>query len=230
MARGVREDRAVDEEVDLLVEQALKVAMHEIRQPLAAVFALAEAARAMPGVPAEAGRCLASIIQQVQEVADAAGSVLGPPADEDDAETGTDVDEVIQSVLDGFAVTWPGTLTRRGVRGWLPVAGSRVRLRRCLVNVVDNAVRAAGPTGGVTVSVRRGSDAVRIVVEDDGPGFGHGPSGAGIGLALTRQALEAVGGGLTTGSASTTGGGRVALSLPTRSTTSRYIGGAAPAV
>jgi signal transduction histidine kinase len=99
-----------------------------------------------------------------------------------------------------------------------------VTLRRCLVNVVDNAVRAAGPAGKVVLTVRRGPEAVRIDVEDDGPGFGHVPSVSGLGLAVTRQALEAVGGSLSVGLPSGIGGARVALVLPAWLAGDAYVG------
>ena len=59
--------------------------------------------------------------------------------------------------------------------------------------------RAAGPAGTVTVTVHRGTEVVRVLVEDDGPGFGHVPSGSGLGLPVTRRELEAMGGSLAAG-------------------------------
>ena len=82
------------------------------------------------------------------------------------------------------------------------------------MNVVDNAVRAAGPQGRVIVTVRPGPSSVRILVEDDGPGFGQVGGGTGLGLAITRHALEQLGGGLSILVPSGGGGGCVALSLP----------------
>jgi signal transduction histidine kinase len=192
--------------------------LHEIRQPLAVVFALAEAARSRPGVPADVHRYLERIVEQAKEIGDAAASVLDPRA----ADTGpVDLDEVVDSVLSGFAHTWSGALSRRGAREGLVVHGDRATVRRCLVNVVDNAVRAAGVHGSVTVTVRRGATSVRVLVEDDGPGFGSMPGGSGLGLLVTRHELEAMGGSLATGLPSSHGGGRVAISLPLGPASSR---------
>ncbi len=49
-------------------------------------------------------------------------------------------------------------------------------LWRVLTNVVDNAARAAGPSGRVGVTVGSGRAAPRAAIEviDDGPGFGQG--------------------------------------------------------
>jgi signal transduction histidine kinase len=209
------EGLVVDADVALLVESRLKEAMHEIRQPLAAVLALSEVARTSPGVPADVRRCMDRIAEQVKEVSDAAWSVLGARVgDAAEKSTPVDVDEVLESVFTAFDLTWSGTLTRQGVDGGLVCAQDRVMLRRCLVNVIDNATRAAGPQGRVLVTVRRSATQIRVFVDDSGPGFGHVPSGSGTGLLLTRAALQSIGGNLTVGLASGFGGARVVLSLP----------------
>jgi len=217
MVGGSAEDEGlvVAEDVAILVESRLREAMHEIRQPLAAVLALSEVARTSPGVPADVGRCLDRIAEQVKEVADAAWSVLGARAgNAAERSTSVDVDEVLDSVIRAFDLTWSGTLTRQGVAGGLVCAQERVMLRRCLVNVVDNATRAAGPQGRVLVTVRRSGTQIRVFVDDSGPGFGRVPRGSGTGLLLTRAALQSIGGNLTVGLASRFGGARVVLSLP----------------
>lgn len=69
-------------------------------------------------------------------------------------------------------------------------------LWRVLSNVLDNAARAAGRAGRVTLAVRQDEVAV-VDVTDDGPGFGAGPPGtASLGLGIVRSLLEACGGSL----------------------------------
>jgi signal transduction histidine kinase len=205
-----------DESVQRLVTGRLRAALHEIRQPLSAVLALAEAARSAPGVSADVRSYIDQIIEQAQEIAGAAASVLDPPTPRTPWQTvHVDVDEVVDSVVAGTRPLWAGTLHRRGSGGsvWL-TGGNRAGLRRCLVDVVDNAVRAAGPAGTVAVEVHRDGEDLRVVVEDDGPGFGRGPRGAGLGLALTRQTLAEMGAELAVGSASSGRGTRMILTLP----------------
>jgi signal transduction histidine kinase len=86
-------------------------------------------------------------------------------------------------------------------------------LWRVLSNVVDNAARAAGTGGRVTVAVRQ--DGTPLVdVTDDGPGFGLGPKGtASLGLGVVRSLLEACGGSLAVGSPPG-GGTTVQVTLP----------------
>ena len=69
-------------------------------------------------------------------------------------------------------------------------------LRRVLRNLVDNAVRAAGPGGQVLIRVDQTHETA-LEIADTGPGFGRGPSGAaGLGLAVVRELLHAAGGRL----------------------------------
>jgi signal transduction histidine kinase len=73
-------------------------------------------------------------------------------------------------------------------------------LSRVVTNLVDNAVRAAGPDGTVRIAVHRagsvGQD-VLVDVVDDGPGYPFGPPGSSrIGLDLVNRLLAACGGRL----------------------------------
>jgi signal transduction histidine kinase len=76
------------------------------------------------------------------------------------------------------------------------VAVNPLILWRVLSNVVDNAARAAGGTGRVTLAVRHDGRAV-IEVSDDGPGFRGGPPGtASLGLQVVTSLLESCDGSL----------------------------------
>jgi signal transduction histidine kinase len=94
------------------------------------------------------------------------------------------------------------------------VIGSPVSVRRAAANLVDNAIRAAGPGGNVHLSARLDGDLVEIIVDDDGPGFGAIRGGAGIGLSVV-EAVTAQAGGTLSFAATSAGGVRAVLCLPT---------------
>ncbi len=71
-----------------------------------------------------------------------------------------------------------------------------VLLSRVVANLVDNAARAAGPTGRVDILVAGDRDVV-IDVVDDGPGYPDGPSGtSNLGLDVVGRLLATCGGRL----------------------------------
>jgi len=72
--------------------------------------------------------------------------------------------------------------------------GDPTLLRRAVSNVLDNAARAAGERGRVTVVVRESGesgDTSIIEVTDDGVGFGCAPRGSGHGMSVVALALHA---------------------------------------
>ncbi|MGY1809449.1 sensor histidine kinase [Blastococcus sp. SYSU D00669] len=200
--------------VALEVGDWLRTLLHEIRQPVAVVLALAEAARGVIGLPPELLEYLDRIEDQVQEIPSAASSVFEEARGAGTESGPVHVEEVVDSVVRAFAFTWTGTVHRWGGPCTAWVHGSRSAIRRCVVNLVDNAARAAGPSGTVWVRVSCARGSVRVVVEDDGPGFGLGPSGTGIGLPVTRRTVQALGGSVTAGPSAELGGALVAISLP----------------
>lgn len=103
-------------------------------------------------------------------------------------------------------------------------------IRLALDNLLDNAALHGTPDGRVDVTVASDGTAVRVIVDDDGPGIpldarrrmtqrfvrgdrprGHG---SGLGLALVDQQARLHGGDLTLGDAPT-GGLRATLTIPT---------------
>lgn len=64
-------------------------------------------------------------------------------------------------------------------------------LWRMVANLVDNAIRAAGPAGTVEIGIEVDGSDVVIDVLDNGPGFGSGPPGsAGLGLGVVTELAD----------------------------------------
>lgn len=107
-----------------------------------------------------------------------------------------------------------------------------VRLRQVLNNLVGNAIKFTRE-GEVAVRARVRDGVLRLTVEDSGPGLSaddletlfepyaqgeHGRrlrQGAGLGLAIARQIIDAMGGRIEAG-ASSCGGAQFTVSLPLR--------------
>jgi signal transduction histidine kinase len=71
------------------------------------------------------------------------------------------------------------------------VNGNRALLRRAVGNLLDNACRAAGSDGRVTVRVRSGPDGQACVeISDNGPGFGNVEPGSGLGLQAVAKVVK----------------------------------------
>jgi signal transduction histidine kinase len=108
----------------------------------------------------------------------------------------------------------------------LAVSGEPTQLRQALVNLVQNAVEAAAPTGEVSVRWRADGAELSLDVEDSGAGVAESvrsrlfeplittkDHGNGLGLALARRVAERHGGSLSY-HPRPSGGARFELRIP----------------
>jgi K+-sensing histidine kinase KdpD len=199
--------------------QQLRETFHDVRQPVATMMVLAAAALAEEGLPAAAQHRLKQIIEQAEWLSDMIHDCLPTQQREGPYEAGkprrdlTDMVQVVGEVIEAECLTWPGDMKLVAPDGPVWCMVDPVLLRRAVSNVLDNAARAAGPTGTVCVEIQRCDDAVMLAVEDNGPGFGEIPNGAGLGLtAVARNVIKH--GGRIEYSCGVRGGARVSLWFP----------------
>lgn len=193
--------------------QGLRETCHDMRQPVASVFALAAAALAEPGLPQAARTRLEQIVDQAEWLADLIRhSLLTAEPGVPDACL-TDLLRVASEAIAAECLTWAGKV--RIVSAAEPVFAAirPVLLRRMVANLLGNATRAAGPSGMVTVEVGRRQNSALLAVEDTGPGFGKITKGLGMGLAVVSGLAIRYGGRLEHDQ-SATGRTRVSLWLP----------------
>jgi signal transduction histidine kinase len=182
----------------------IAVLVHEVRSPVAALSALAEALSESPaGDPRRelVGLALAACRAIERIVVDAAvASVRLEPVD---------VLALVHEAAASHTVRGSDVEVELSA-GPLTTEGDHVRLRQALDNLIANAL-AYGDGSAVAVRVTRRGDAVRIAVSDTGPGISkdaldrifelggrlsNDVSGSGIGLALARAIVVAHGGTL----------------------------------
>ena len=207
----------VEDTADMV--QQLRETFHDVRQPVAIMMALAAAALTESDLPAATRHRLEQIIEQAEWLSDMICSCLGTQQREEPDGTGescrslADLVRIVGEVIEAGRLTWTGDITLAAPTGPVWCMVDPVPLRRAVSNVLDNAARAAGPAGTVSVEIQRCHDAVMLAVEDSGPGFGEIPSGAGLGLtAVARNVIKF--GGRIEYSGGTCGGSRVSLWFP----------------
>jgi K+-sensing histidine kinase KdpD len=191
----------------------LREVCHDIRQPIAGVLALAAAVLAETDLSEQTRSRLEQMIELAEWQSDIVENWLDAEGDSSPSADDTDATRVINEAAAAERLIWTGNLTLIWPPERVFIRLHPVTLRRMTANLLDNATRAAGPAGTVTVEVSQLDDQMLLTVEDDGPGFGGLAGGRGLGLsAVARRAVQH-GGRLECGRGSL-GGGRVSLRLP----------------
>jgi signal transduction histidine kinase len=158
---------------------------HDLRQPLAAILLLAGADGG------DVRRRMDGILDQAQWLADMVEGVIGGAAD--DEPESVDVVELASRCVVRAQHTAQCEIGFLSTEEVMTVAAP-VALGRAISCALDNAVRASGPGGFVTVDVSAAGQEIMIRVIDDGPGLGNVPVHNSLGLTITRALVSACGG------------------------------------
>lgn len=222
---------------DALKSALLQSVSHDLRTPLATIRAAAGTLQPESGLDPEGRRASASAIEREVERLDRLVANLLDlgriEAGELRAELDVfELDDLAGRTIDRFAPRLAGHEVRVEV-GPVPVLVDPVFLDEALTNLLDNALKFTAPASVIRVraTVTDGGP-VRLVVDDSGAGVPHellprlfekffrapatgarGRPGTGIGLAVVRGLVEAMGGAVSA-RPSELGGLAVEVELP----------------
>lgn len=161
---------------------------HDIHSTVATISMLA-AAMTPDGDDARAGQ-LRPLLGELHRL-----SMLVQSADRVYPARPTRVDLLVHELVATLRLTTTTRLDCRVSEAWS--YADPLELWRAVRNLLDNAVRAAGGAGSVSVRVSVRDGWTLTVVEDDGPGFGAAPAGKdSLGLTIVRTFAERCGGHL----------------------------------
>ncbi|WP_329620514.1 sensor histidine kinase KdpD [Streptomyces sp. NBC_01255] len=230
---GEAEEARKQAEGNKIRTSLLAAVSHDLRTPLAGIKASVTSLRADDVEWSEEDR--AELLEGIEAGADRLDHLVGNLLDVSRLETGTvtaviretDLDEVVPMALAGV----PEDSVELDIPETLPmVAVDRGLLERAVANIVENAVKYSPDGAPVLVAASTIADRVELRVVDRGPGvpdeakdrifgafqrYGDAPRGAGVGLglAVARGFVEAMGGTL---SAEDTPGGGLTMVLALR--------------
>jgi len=190
--------------------RALRGLLHDLGHEVITLSYLVEAVRGDTTLPADSGYRLELLSLELSRLRDIirhglAGDGASDTGPVNVRDLAAQLTNLAQAAYEADVTLLPGPAA--------VVTISPVLLWRVLSNVVENAARAAGRTGTVTLAIRQAGTTV-IDVTDDGPGFGAGPPGsASLGLDVVTALLESCGGALAV-QAPPQGGTSVLVALP----------------
>ena len=184
---------------------------HDLRQAVAVILASVSAAEEDPSPGPEARRWLSRIAEEARRISRICEHELSSGGARPAPRS---LKDVALGVIDSIRVVFSTVIEYRTSGNDINVDGAAVE--RALTNIVDNACTAAGPEGRVRIQIDGASDGSAIItVDDSGPGFGASAGRkAGLGLEVTRRALDPLGGALRIAERGPLGGARVQLCLP----------------
>lgn len=201
---------------------------HELRNPLAAIETSLYLVRTRAGEDERVRKHLDRIGEQVHTANGIIGNLIDLIHDRPLVPESVRLAELVEGAAGAVSRPPEVALSARGLAELPAVQGDPVQIRQVFVNLIENAVHAASPSGEIRILGRQEDGAVEVAVEDSGPGVDPATRrrlfeplvttkarGVGLGLALAKRIAERHGGSVRyeTGSS---GGARFTVRLPAR--------------
>ncbi len=211
-------------ELDRLKDDFVSTVTHELRTPLTSIRAFSEILHDNPDLPAEERqKFLNIIIQESERLTRLINQVLDlAKLESGRAEwrvTEIELRSVVEDSINATSQLFRAKnvpLETRLPPSLPPIRADRDRLVQVLINLLSNAVKfVAADTGRVGIELFKDPDGLRVHVSDNGPGISREnqqvifekfrqagdtmtekPEGTGLGLPISRQIIEHLGGRL----------------------------------
>ncbi len=174
-AQELRWQNARLREIDRMKSEFVALASHELRTPLTTIYGFSKVMVERDELPAEAREWAGYIESEASRLTEIVDGLLnvsriesGQMAVNDEP---VEFDDVLSTVLAGFAQVAGGhSFDREGDEG-VVVRGDRSRLIEVLGNLVDNAVKYSPDGGPITIACRREGTSLKVSVSDRGLGI-----------------------------------------------------------
>jgi signal transduction histidine kinase/CheY-like chemotaxis protein len=216
----VVQDVTGEREAERLKTELLSTVSHELRTPLASVLGFAELLREREVDAETRDRYLGTIHSEAKRLTALINDFLDLQRIEQGGFTlfleSVELTEVLQTQVDLFTAQSAQHRLELELPGEpLAVLGERDRLAQVLGNLISNAIKYSPEGGPVRVEAERLNGSIRVAVRDEGLGIPADQQGklftkffrvdtsdtreiggTGLGLALTREIVEAHGGSI----------------------------------
>lgn len=194
---------------------SLRELCHDMLEPAATIAMIVKAAEVEAELPPVTKNRLRQVELEANTISQLCHNVLRD-RDSDYRSGATELDVLALELVAAARMRVSTEVRLASERVILPA--NRVDIRRALWNLIENAIRAAGGSGvvAVSVSVERGHPEVSVA--DSGGGFGAAaPGKAGLGLRIAKHVMHSHGGEVRVGLSEELGGAKVTLAFPANS-------------